>query len=223
MIRRRAYTTQLSYDVTDAEKAYGEKAMIAFDYTLKSLNKATDHISIMDTPFKNNPDIKPEEIIKFRAALRRYRDKVIDNFNNFKEVAFKCVVALQPFSMDTETTKLTKSFITAVEDIETQVNKFSELFDSLEDKNFVAAVVQALDAIDKEAVELKKLVEDRIKKHIQVDILGKTWINGISDKLQIQIENKTPKLLELEKNRHKQLSDMSGQAYNNHATRNWQV
>ena len=220
MIPRRAYVAQLSYDITNAEKEQGEKALLAFDYAIRELNKSIEHITIMGTPFKNNPDIKSEEIIKFRAALRRYRDKTIDNFNAFKISAFKAIVALKPFSMDTEFAKLTKSFISLVESIETEVNKFSELFNALEDKNFVASIVQSLTAIDKEAEDVKKLIEDRIKKHLQEDVLGKTWMNGVSDELQIQIENYTPKLLELEKNRQEQLSGLSG---NNHATRNWQV
>lgn len=210
----------MSYKITDAEKAAAEKALIAFNYTTKVLDKIIDHVYIMLTPFKDNPDISPEEVIEFRAALRRYRDKVIDNFNQFKIASFKSIKILQPFSMDTETAKLTKTYVTYVDDLEHQISKFSDLFQNLKDKSFVTDIVASLTEVEKECNQIKDLIEDRVKSHIQKEILGRTWMDLISDDLQMKIEDHTPKLLELEQERNKQLSDL---AHNNHATTNWQV
>src|ERR1019366_9363245 len=129
---KHSYSVQLTYDVTDAEKAQAEKALIAFDFSSKLLGVAKDHLNIMHTPFKDNNDISTEEVIKFRAALRRFRDKSIENFNEFKKASFKCIALMQLFSSDTQTSKLIKSFISSVEDMEKQVNKFSESFNDLE-------------------------------------------------------------------------------------------
>jgi len=203
---RKSYQAQLSYDITASEKEQAEKALIAFNYALKLLHIASKYLNIMKVPFKDHQDIPNEELIKFRADLREYRDKVIEQFNNFKAAAFRCIVALNPFSLDTQTAKLKKSFIASVENIETRVNEFAEQFETLEDKAFVPTVVKDLTDIEKEVEQLEELIDDRIKTHIQTNILGKTWVDGVSNALQEKIETETPKLLELEQERQKQLS-----------------
>lgn len=199
----------MSYEVTQAEKAQAEKAIIAFNHSLALLHQASDHLNIMLTPFKDHPDISTEEIINFRAALRRFRDKSIENFNNFKIASFKCITLMQLFSSDTQTAKLIKSFISSVEDIETQVNVFAELFDNLESKDFVAQVVKIIEGIKKETDQLEQIIDDRIKSHIQTNILGKTWVDSVSDELQINVEKKVPLLVELHKERQNQLNNLS--------------
>jgi hypothetical protein len=216
---KRAYNLQMSRDITPVEKAGAEKAVLVFDHTVKELNKATDHVLIMLTPFKDNPDIPEEELIEFRSNLRDYRDRLMDNFKTFKEAAFQCIVALNPFSMDTETTKIKKSFIALVDELETEVNKFAELFSNLKDKAFIQSAVASLTLIDTKSEEIKEFIEDRAKNHIQKEILGKTWMDSISDEFNIKVDRPMPKLLELEEDRKKQLNDLAG---NNHPISNWQ-
>src|SRR5690348_5912128 len=77
---KKAYITNMSYDVTDTEKMQAERALVFFNHTVKLLDQASDYMDIMKTPFKDNPDMNPDEVIKARAAIRRFRDKAIDNF-----------------------------------------------------------------------------------------------------------------------------------------------
>lgn len=198
----------MSYNITDGEKAQAEKALMTFNACLRLLTIALDHLNIMAVPFKDHPDISAEQIIKFRAALRRYRDKCIENFNTFKMAAFKCITLMQPFANDTQTAKLLKSFVSSIEDIEKQVNVFSELFNNLESKDFIAQSVQTIDSIKKEVNQLEEIIDDRIKSHIQTDILGKSWVNDISDKLEMKVEKKTPLLIDLNRERQEQLKGL---------------
>ena len=39
----------------------------------------------MKTPFKGNSELDPKVIVKARAAIRRFRDQAVENFNDFKE------------------------------------------------------------------------------------------------------------------------------------------
>lgn len=202
---RRSYSLMMSYDISSAEKAQAEKALLAFNLTLRLLNISLDHLNIMSVPFKDHPDISTEQLIQFRAALRRYRDKCIENFNNFKVAAFKCISLLQPFSNDTQTAKLIKSFISSIEDVEKQVNLFSDVFNNLKSKDLVASIVQIAEAIKREAKQLEEIIDDRIKSHIKTNILGKSWVNNVSDKLDMTIEKKTPLIMELNKKRQEEL------------------
>ena len=121
----------MSYDVSDDEKKSAEQALIYFTAAEKLLNKASDHLNIMKTPFKENPEMTPEAVMHARAAIRRFRDKVIDNFNEFKIISFKCVNTMQSFASDTQSVKLMKSFISAIDSLEIQVNNFVDLFNDL--------------------------------------------------------------------------------------------
>lgn len=206
-MEKKSYSVQMSYEVTDAEKSQAEQALLTFDYAQKLLRAASDHLDIMKTPFKDHPEIDKEQINKFRAALRRFRDKSIDNFNFFKISAFKCITAMQMFASDTQTVKVLKSFINAIEDIEKRVNDFSELFDNLESKTFVADVVKIIEVIQKECDELNDIIDERIKTHIQTNILGKNWTDNISNELQMKIEKETPLMIDLFNERQKLLNE----------------
>lgn len=208
MINKKAYSIQMSYNVSDEEKKLAEKALLYFDFALKKLNIATTHLNIMKTPFKENPEIDPKSIINARAALRRFRDKVIDNFNEFKVVCFNCVNIMQSFASDTQSVKLMKSFISSIDGVEVKVNDFADLFLDLQSKEFVNDIVKIIEEIQKESDSLEEIIDERIKNHIQTNILAKSWVDSISNNLQVNIEKKTPLILDLFNKRQDQLNEL---------------
>jgi len=105
---KKAYAVQMSYNVSDDEKRQAERVIMCLNSAKRELEKASVHLDVMKTPFKDNPEIKPNEIMDARAAIRRFRDKSVDNFNAFKHVAFQCVNLMQMFASDTQTIKLMK-------------------------------------------------------------------------------------------------------------------
>ena len=194
---KRAYSAMLTYQISDSEKDQAEKAIRWFNHCQKILEQCEEHLNLMYNPFKKDNSITPDKIFTIRAALRRYRDKVVENFNNFKKIAFKCYSIMQPFTSDTQTEKLLKSFVSSVEDIETQVNRFVELFSNLQSEDFSKGIVSAIDNIKKESAKLEQIIEERIKNHIQTNILNKNWIDGVSNELQEKVEKKSPLVMQL--------------------------
>ena len=197
----------MSYDVSDSERSQADKALLYFKAAGKYLVQASDHLNIMKTPFKDNQEMAPEDVMKARAVIRRFRDKAIDNFDKFKKIAFDCVNLMQTFSSDTQTLKLMKSFIASVDDLEASVNQFSELFNDLHAKEFVKNVVTAIEGIQKQCDEIEEIIDERIKSHIQTNILAKSWVDSISNDLQMKIEKKTPLIVDLYNQRQEQLND----------------
>ena len=198
----------MSYDVSDSEKKQAEQALLSFKAAEKLLQQAADHLNIMKTPFKDNPEMTPEDIMKARAVVRRFRDKSIENFDLFKKTSFQCVNLMQTFSTDTQTIKLIKSFITSVDQLENKVNMFSELFNDLQSKDFSKNVVAAIENIQKQCDEIDQIIDERIKSHIQENILATSWVDSISNDLQMKIEQKTPIILDLFNKRQKQLNEI---------------
>lgn len=205
---KKAYSIQMSYDVSDDEKKSAEQALIFFDAALKKLHKATDHLNIMKTPFKENPEMTPEAVMNARAAIRRFRDKVIDNFNDFKITAFKCVNVMQSFASDTQSVKLMKSFISAIDTLEIQVNNFADLFTDLQSKEFPKKIVEQIESIQKDADGIDEIIDERIKNHIQTNILASSWVDSVSNDLQMKVEEKTPLILDLFNKRQDQLNEI---------------
>jgi hypothetical protein len=207
MIIKRAYGAAMTYEVSDAEKTEASRAMEFFSHTLKLLTMASDHLDIMKTPFKNNPNMDPAEVMKARAAIRRFRDKAIDNFNEFKHAAFKCVNAMQLFASDTQTLKLMKSFISSIDDLENKVNNFADLFNDLEDKDFPANIVSNIEEIQDQCKSVEEIIDERIKNHIQQNILATSWVDSVGDELKMKIEPKTPLIIDLYNKRQESLND----------------
>ncbi len=197
---------QMSYDVSDTEKNKAETALLYFNGALKSLKLASDHLNIMKTPFKDNPEINEDSVIEARAAMRRFRDKVIDNFNNFKTISFKCVHIMQNFSSDTQVIKLMKTFISAVDALEVKVNDFADLFNDLHSKDLIAKIVEYIDNIQQECDSIDEIIDERIKRHIQTNILAKSWVDSVSNDLQMVLEQKEPLIVELFNKRQDQLN-----------------
>jgi hypothetical protein len=204
---KRAYSTQMTFDISDSEKDHAEKALIYFNYVIKLLKKASDHLNIMKTPFKDNANTTPESIVAARAALRRFRDQSVDNFNEFKVSAFKCVNIMQIFLSDTQAVKVIKSFITSIDELEKKFNEFVRLFNDLDNNEFPTKAVSLIESVQKQCDELEEIIEDRIKNHIQKNILAKNWVNSVSDDLQVQLEKKTPLVVDLFNKRQEQLNN----------------
>jgi len=205
---KKAYAIQMSYNVSDDEKRQAERVIMCLNSAKRELEKASVHLDVMKTPFKDNPEIKPNEIMDARAAIRRFRDKSVDNFNSFKHIAFQCVNLMQMFASDTQTIKLMKSLISSIDDLQNKVNKFVDLFDNLESKEFVKNIVESMEAIQKQCESVEEIIDDRIKNHIQSNILATSWVDSMSKELQIKIEKKTPLILDLFNKRQDQLNDV---------------
>jgi replicative superfamily II helicase len=204
---KRAWLTQMTYDVSDEEKMQAQRALLFFNHSLKLLQLASDHLDIMKTPFKNNPEMDPQEVMKARAAIRRFRDKSVDNFNEFKKAAFQCVKLMQDFANDTQTVKLMKSFISTVNELEDKVNNFVDLFTDLESKSFATDVVSSIEDVQSQCDDISEIIDDRIKDHIIQNILATNWVDTVGDELEMKIEPKTPLILDLFNKRQDQLND----------------
>lgn len=205
---KKAYAVQMTYDVSDDEKNQANKALLCFEHVSKVLDLAADHLDIMKTPFKDNPEMTPEEVMKARAAIRRFRDKAVENFNDFKRKAFQCVNVMQMFNTDTQTLKLMKSFVTSIDDLEVKVNKFVDVFSDLESKTFPTDVVKSIENIQSQCDDISEIIEERIKNHIQTNILASSWVDSVGDDLQSKIEERTPLIMDLFNKRQDQLNDM---------------
>lgn len=205
---KRSFGIQMSYEMTSSEKIQAEKALMHFSEAAKLLLIASNHLNIMKTPFKENMQMESEDLMNVRAYLRRFRDKSVENFNDFKKESFNCIKLMQIFTSDSQTIKLLKSFISSIEELEINVNNFIELFNNLEDKDFAKNAVNGIEMIQNQSDDIKDIINDRIKNHIQSNILAANWVSSLSDELHMKVEKKTPLIVELFNKRQDQLNEI---------------
>jgi hypothetical protein len=194
---KKAYAIQLSYNISDNEKLVAEKALLYFSDASKKLEMANNHLNILKIPFEENQDITKESLMEQRVAVRNFRDKSIDNFNLFKISAFKCVDIMQNFSSDTESVKMLKSFISEIDNLESYVNDFADLFKNINSNEFKPLILKNIKLIQDKCEEIQDLIDQRIKVHLQTNILAKSWVNTVSNQLQKTVEKKRPIILDL--------------------------
>lgn len=195
------FAIQLSYNISEREKDFARKALIGLKYVKNNLDKCINYLKLIQTPFKDNNDLTPEDTWKTRAALWQYRDNTIDKFNTFKLIAFKSFLILNIFSSDTQVENLKKTYVVSIQELENLVNKFSNLFNDIESKDFKENMVKSIDLIVKKSDEIKKIIDERIETHLKQNILAKTWVDEMSSELGIDIEENEPLIKELIENR----------------------
>jgi hypothetical protein len=190
-------TTELTSEISQEEKDQAKKAIESFKQTIKSLRKATEYLNVMHDPFKANPSISTDQVLKYRAAIRRFRDTAIENFNDVKIQAFRCISLIQMFTSDTQISKLMKSFISSIELLEKKVNEFASLFVRLKSDTLVQDLLSAIEDIQKESKSLQESIDERIVPYLESNIIGDVWIHSMEDKLNEKIEKKKPAIVDI--------------------------
>lgn len=201
MFKKTASSVKMTYDISDAEKMYAEHAILAFNKLLVGIRKFVDHLDKMSIPFKGNVQVPPEQIWKAKTTFRNYRDESTNNLNNVKKLSFDCVKLMNNFMSDTQVEKIMKSFNMAIDDVTKQFDRFTRLFENLQDKDFISNCITAIDAVKKETAQLNQIIDERIKSYIENEILAKSWVDSVGD-FNLQMDDKVPfekELLEAQK------------------------
>lgn len=189
----------MSYEVSDIEKYNAEKAIQLFKQAYDILKSLDNEFNKILRPFKENPSISPEEIMKTRYFLREYRDEMADKLIKFKQVAFKCNQAMSMFAFDLNTTKLIKSFNSEIDVLENYMDDFKDLFNDLKDSKFTENIIKKSELFKKQADEILDLIDNRIKKHIKENILSYSWIDRYNkENKELTMQQRVPLLLQIE-------------------------
>lgn len=200
--------TDFTEEVSQAEYSKANMLLTHLDYARKALDDACKYLDTIAVPFKNSKDsgaaITSDQILKDRAHLRKFRDKTIDKFNQFKVYAGYAYSIFQYFSSDSQILGLSKSLFNSIDTLEKKVNNFIALFDNLDSSDFVDNIIKAIgddllestskDSIKKDCQTIKTLIEDRIQQHIAKHILGNSWFDSVSGKLNITPQKRVPKI-----------------------------
>lgn len=191
----------MTYDISDKEKLYANKALHAFEYLLSAIESFNTHLDLLLIPFKENQDITPEQIWKYRANFRDFRDLAEKNLDKIKKISLRCMKIINYFISDTQIEKIMRSFNSCIEDVILQFDRFMKLFNNMQAQDFKDNIVKAIDGIKKETAQLKQIIEERIQDRLERDILNKSWVNNEGD-VSMYLAKKDPLEMRLFKKRN---------------------
>lgn len=187
-----------SYDIPDSEKKIAEEASLRFEYSIKALNSATKHLDTIYRPFEMHDSVSVKSVVEGRGILNRFRQASKDKFEKFKARVVLAIQKLHYFSNgDTEIQELISSFEQGAEGVTKKVEEFYEIMEDLENPEFKNSIMSAIDTIKVEVDELNEITKDRIIKHIDEHLIGKTWMTETKDKLNVDFENSVPLITQL--------------------------
>jgi hypothetical protein len=204
MRTKKAFSVQMSYDVTNTEKMRAEKCLKTFSQFIAVLETFTTHLDLMHSPFSENQDITPEQIYEQRVPMRNFRDRAEHNYEGVRESGMACIDDMKIFMSDTQAEKIMKSFIMSIDDVTKQFEYFADLFKNLKADDFKANVIKTIESVKKESAQLKQIVEDRIENYIKTDILSKSWMDSAGHRATKE-EDDTPFNTQLFKQREEKL------------------
>jgi len=193
----------MSFDVPDAERRIAEKAEEQFEELSGRLKLAVEHLDYLYLPFKNHNATDSDQLVEHARLFRRYRLRVRTNFERIRKKAKYCLALMSEFQTDTSTEEMMKSFVGNIELVERQVNTFLSLFSNLSSPEFRNNVISTIDAIRKTVSQLRQMINDRILDHIDTNILAKNWMSEFTGEAEGKVQEKTPLLIELFKERQK--------------------
>lgn len=207
-MKKQAYSTQTTFDISDEEKQIASQAINIFNEVIGLLQKSLDHLDIIYDPFYKYQNLQSNEVIEYRVALRRYRDKIRENFQEVLGKTHKAVVLMGEFSSDTKTRELLTSFMEEMDDIKDQVNYLLQVFSDIGSVNFRNGILNGIDNVRKQSAQAKQLLNERILPHIETNILAKNWIGNIVDENDNRVYQRSPLVVRLFKERNEALNNL---------------
>jgi len=203
-----AESINMSIDIPTSEKKIAQRVVRKFQFLIKKIDSFDKHLDILYNPFKSHENVSEKSIVDHRAALRRYRDKINDNFNEIKIFIVGCISDFNYFSSDPNIAELIASFNDNISNIQNVLENLASGLDNWQDKDYRNNIMKSIETVKKETEQLEKLINDRIITHINTNILTKNWTDNLDDKLKSSIKSKEPYIKQLQEEKEKKLKEM---------------
>ena len=209
MLRKKAYSIQMNFEVPQSEKQIAQKAEEYFEQLLFQLEKAVTYLDIIYVPFQKHENIDTDMIVDYRKTFRDYMRQVQKKFKGIFKRSYKAVALMNEFSTDTATEELMDSFMGSIRELEKYIDTFVSIFSNLSSKDFRTYLISTIDSIKRQVSQIRQLVKDRVLEHIDSNILAKDWAKNLSDKFDEPLHERVPLVVQLFRERQQALQDKS--------------
>lgn len=204
MVVKLAQLVEMSLDVPTSEKKIARSIVRRLKQISTKLENFNKQLDIIYNPFKNN-EVSSDSVIENRGTIRRYRDEIEKIFTEIRTIAFLTLQSLNFFSIDTTIMELIKNFTNSFNDIDESVSMLLDVFDDVKSENYKENVISSIENVLKQCAQLDNLINDRIIKHINTNIIASNWVDNLTETFHTTIEQREPYVTRLFKEREEQL------------------
>lgn len=209
MVDKKAYSIQMNFKVPDSEKRVAEKAEEYLEQLVTMLQEAVEYLDLIYVPFSKHQNVDMEMITEYRKTFRDYRDQVKKKFTDIIKKSYQAIALMNEFSTDTATEELMNSFLGSIRELEKYIDTFVSIFSNLSSQEFRNYLISTIDSIKKQVSQMRQLITDRVMDHIDSNILAKDWARDLSDHIDEPLQEKSPLVVQLFKERQKALQSVN--------------
>jgi len=209
MIKKKAYSIQMSFNTPQSDKKLAEKAGEQFESMLASLKLAVEYLEHIYYPFKKYDNFDPSIISQYRNTFYKYRDEVKNKFDDINQKSRHCIRLMNHFGVDTSVEDVMSSFTSQFKELNSMVALFLSIFDDLNDPELKKNIISTIDSIKKNTNQIKQLINDRILDYLDTNVLAKSWTDTL-DENQDETNERTPLVMRLFQERQEALKNNKG-------------
>jgi hypothetical protein len=205
MIIKIAEALNLSFEIPDSERKIAISIVKRLSVLLNKIDVLNIYLGNMYDPFKKYDIVSSESIMKYRSAIWTFSKKIEFKFKELESIAALIIRDISMFDSDSEITELKSSFTDDVGDIEKEKENLIKTLTNWDAKDYKDTVVIAMENLKKQMAQLRKLIEERIIEHLNVNIIAENWTNSLDPEISSVISKREPLLIQLFKERNEKL------------------
>lgn len=208
LIRKIAETVEMSIAIPDSEVNVAKSIISNLNKLSKKYDAFNSLLDNMYTPFADAESISKESINKHKSAIWDFKKSIEETLSEVQSVSLICYKDLTYFASDTDINELKETFRDKTSQIDDDCRILCDALKTWEAEDFREIVVKSIENLKKQISESRELINDRIIKHINDNILDNSWVKNIGDKLQVEIKEREPFIKQLYDEREQKLRQM---------------
>jgi len=207
-LKKIAQTIEMSIAIPDSEIGIANVLISNLEKLSKKYDSFNTLLDTMYNPFADAESIPEESIKKNKKPLFDFKKQLEEKMKEIEGIAILCVKDLNEFSSDTDINELLQTFKENITEIKDNMRVLGDVLVSWDADDYKDMVVKAIENIKKNINNSRELINDRIIKHINENVLNKSWVEDVGKDFSVEIKNKEPYIKELYKEREKQLQGL---------------
>lgn len=198
----------MSSEIPEEDLKLAQEANNKFSSASGMIDSMNDHLDVAMAAFSNIGGLNAEALYEYRYIFLNYKNVVKENFNGImKECVSGMKYLYEPFNTDQQVNDLCSAIEEGLGETKKIIDSFLGIFKNLKDsKDFHSKLIEMIPSIKTSSSQLKQVLDDRVVKYIDKEILAKDWKSFARSNSKEDITDRLPMISKLYKERTEAVS-----------------
>jgi uncharacterized phage infection (PIP) family protein YhgE len=170
-----------SVEISEDEKLQAQETRNAFESLSEHLDESFDKLKIVRELLEQFKD--PSHFAHMRDLFIRYKQAVINEFNEFLDSLTNSLTKMNKTLSDSEMQNITDTIVAEADELRDGVEELAEHLDEPDSPDFLKNFKETYDRLDQRRNSLHEIITDHLFEHIDYDILGRIKLGSNKIKL----------------------------------------